>query len=82
MANSTHVITDMTTVITNGPSAATLSNCIAPSGAIMDYSGNTKLLKLKMQEISVLIGKIVAQTDPGSDATNLSLLQGVQNDFV
>lgn len=82
MAFSTQVITDLSTVITNGPTAATLSNCIAPSGAIMDYAGNCKILKLKMQEISVLIGKVVNQTDPGSDGTNLSLLQKIQNDFV
>lgn len=82
MAFSTAVITDMSSVITNGPSTATLSNSIAPSGAIMDYAGQCKLVKLKCQEISVLLGKIVAQTDPGSDATNLALLQKVQNDFV
>ena len=82
MAFSTQVITDTGTVITNGPTTATLSNCVAASGAIMDYVGNTKLLKLKMQEISVLIAKIVNQTDPGSDATNLALLQKVQNVFV
>lgn len=82
MANSTAVIADTKSVLTNGPSNATLSNCIAPSGAIMDYTGNVKLLVMKMQEISVLIAKVVNQTDPGSDATNLALLQKVQNDFV
>lgn len=82
MAFSTQVITDLKSVATNGPSAATQSNCIAASGAIMDYKGNVQLLILKSQEISVLIGKIVNQTDPGSDAVNLALLQKVQNDFV
>jgi hypothetical protein len=82
MANSTQVITDMKSVITNGPSNATLSNCIAPSGAIMDYAGNCKLLLYKMQEISVLIAKVYNQTDPGSDSTNQALLSKIQNDFV
>jgi hypothetical protein len=82
MANSTQVITDMQTVITNGPSVATTSNVTVASGAIMDYAGNCKLVKLKMQEISVLLAKIVAQTDSGSDGTNLSLLQNIKNDFV
>jgi hypothetical protein len=82
MANSTQVITDMKSVVTNGPSAATTSNCTVASGAIMDYPGNCKLVVLKAQEISVLLAKIVTQTDPGSDATNLTLLQKIQNDFV
>jgi len=82
MANSTQIITDLKSVQTNGPSTATLNNAIAPSGAIQDYNGNVKLLILKSQEISVLIAKVLAATDPGSDATNLSLIQKVSNDFV
>lgn len=82
MPNSTAVITDISTVITNGPSASTVSNCTVASGAIMDYAGMTKLVKLKMQEISVILGKLAAQTDSGSDNTNLVLINNIKNDFV
>ena len=81
MANSTQIITDLTTVISNGPNAATQALAITASGQIMDYSGNVQLLLLKAQEMKQLIAAVIADTD-ASDATNLGLLQGVQNDLV
>lgn len=105
MANSTAVITDLGTVITNGPSATTLANAINPAGVtatggagnfvsgtgvygsgtyfggIMDYLGCVKLCQLKAQEIAVLLARVLADTDFGSDGTNNALIAKVLNDF-
>ena len=80
MANSTHIITDLTTVITNGPNAATQALANTASGVLMDYSGNVNLLLLKAQEMAQLIAAVIGDTD-ASDAANLALLQGVQSDL-
>lgn len=82
MANSTQIITDLGTVITNGPSTSTSGAAISASGNIQDYLGNVKLLQLKAQEMAVLIAKVIAVTDPATDATNLGLLNNVKNDLV
>jgi hypothetical protein len=81
MTNSTQIITDLTSVITNGPNAATSALANVASGAIMDYAGNVNLLLLKAQEMQVLITAVIADTD-ASDTTNLNLLNGVKNDLV
>lgn len=80
MANSTHIITDITTVITNGPNAATQALANVASGQIMDYEGNCNLILLKAQEMQVLLTAIIGDTD-ASDATNLGLLNGILNDL-
>ncbi len=80
MPASTHVIADITTVITNGPNAATQALANVASGVIMDYNGNTNLLLLKMQEISILLAAIVGDTD-ASDGTNLTLLNNITLTF-
>jgi hypothetical protein len=85
-APSAHVISTMGTVITNGPSSVTLANAIAAAGAIMDYPGCCNLVKLKLQECYELLSAtgssavpkgIIYNTDPTTDSTNLTLLQGV-----
>lgn len=85
MANATTIITDLSSVITTGPNAATLAKAIAATaqsgGGIMDYQGNVNLLKLKAQEMSVLIGRVIANTD-STDSANLTLLQNIQSDLV
>ena len=81
MANSTQIITDLGTVITNGPNAATTAKAINQAGPIMDYQGNVQLALLKAQELQQLMALIITDTD-ATDATNLGLLQGVQNDLV
>jgi hypothetical protein len=105
MAFSTQVVTDLGTVITNGPSATTLANAINPAGitvtggsgnfisgsgnyasgtyfgGIMDYLGCVKLCQLKAQEIAVLLARVLADTDFGSDATNSALIAKCLNDF-
>lgn len=80
MPASTHVITDITSVITNGPNGATQALANAPSGYIMDYQGNCNLLLTKMQEVSILLAEIVADTD-STDATNLTLLNNIALTF-
>ena len=80
MANSTHMITDVTTVITNGPNTATQNLANVSSGQIMDYPGNVNLCLTKLQELNLLLAAIIGDTD-ASDATNLALLQGVFNNL-
>lgn len=79
MANSTAIITDLGTVITNGPSTSTTAAAISASGNIQDYPGNCRLLQLKAQEMAVLIAKVLAVTDQPTDATNYAKLVSVQN---
>jgi len=79
MANSSAIITDLGTVITNGPSASTTAAAISASGNIQDYPGNCKLLQLKAQEMAVLMARVVAVTDPGTDSANYAKLITVQN---
>lgn len=82
MANSTTIITDLGTVITNGPSASTSAAAISASGNIQDYQGNVKLLQLKAQEMAVLIKAVLAVTDVATDGTNRTLLLNIQSDLV
>ena len=74
---STSIIADMSTVSNNGPNATTQANAIAAAGRIMDYIGNNTILKAKFQETSVLLTAVKANTDAGSDATNLALINKV-----
>ena len=85
-APSAHVITTMGLVISLGPSSVTLGNAIAAAGAIQDYPGNCNLVKIKLTEAYELLSAtgtlaiprgIIFNTDSGTDATNLALLQGV-----
>jgi len=105
MANATTIITDLKSVLTNGPSATTKSNALTASGlsasggtgnftggttlyasgtyygGIMDYTGNVQLCLLKAQELSVLLAKVLVNTDQASDSTNQSLLVNILNDL-
>lgn len=105
MANSTTMIADLGTAITNGPSATTLTNANNPSGltatggagnmgggsgvygsgtysaGVMDYTGNLKLVQLKLQECAVLLAKVLVNTDNGTDGTNGGLIAKVLNNL-
>lgn len=104
MANSTQIITDLGTVITNGASATTLSNAVGPGGpagastnvttngtgkyasgtyfgGIIDYPGSLVLAQLKAQELAILLIRILADTDNGSDGTNNALIAKCLNDL-
>lgn len=83
--SSTNCRGDIVTVYTNGPNAATLAKASAAAGPIMDYIGNCHLVHLKLGECVELIGLsgipkgLVADTDSGTDSTNLALLTAVSN---
>lgn len=72
MGASTALITDMTSVITNGPNAASLAKAINPTGPIMDYQGNCRLSLLKLQEAERLLTLLISVTDSG-DASKTTL---------
>lgn len=73
---SAHVVTDMASIISNGPSVTTENNSIDPAGPIMDYPGNCFLVKLKLQEAAVLVTILVSVTAT-DDSTNKTLLQNI-----
>lgn len=85
---STTLLTDVGTVITNGPSATTLANANAAGGAIMDYVGMVKLVLLKLQEAHELLSAgsggnqtalgLIYLTDNGTDGTNKTLLSNIE----
>lgn len=75
--SSQQLITDMTTVSTNGPSTVTAANAIAAAGPIEDYVGNVKQCILKFQEVKTLATLLINNTDPTSDSANLALLVGI-----
>lgn len=76
-APSTTLLTDMATVITNGPSAASLALAIAPAGPIMDYAGMCHMIRRKLQEAKLLFNAIDPVTD-ASDATNKALVASLK----
>jgi hypothetical protein len=73
---STAMLTDIGTVITNGPSPLTKAAAIAPAGPINDYVGNCVGLKLRLQEASNLLNIVKLGID-ATDATVLGLVNGV-----
>jgi hypothetical protein len=75
MAASQHVITDMNTVITAGPSANTVTASEVPGGRIMDYLGMLHSTRLMMKETLNKLTMIVAATDAADG--NLATLQNI-----
>lgn len=63
MPASTTLITDLETVITAGPTAATQAKAIDPAGPIMDYPGNCNLALTKLEETKALLKQVVTDTD-------------------
>ncbi len=59
------IITNINTVITNGPTVLTTAKANAAAGKIMDYAGNCKLIQTKLNECKNLITDIIADTDAG-----------------
>jgi hypothetical protein len=82
MANSTAMITDMTSVATNGPSSTTTANAIAPAGPIEDYPGMVQNVITDLSDLKTKMSLLITNTDSGSDSTNLALLQKVFNNLV
>ncbi len=80
MPKSTAMITDMTSVITNGPAAVTTANAIAAAGPIMDYVGVCKLALLKMNEAEIALAVMKTDTDAGDgNLTQVNALLGLLN---
>lgn len=75
MAASIHIITDMNTVITAGPSALTSTAALVPAGRIMDYVGMLHSTRLQMKELLNKLTTIVAATDAADG--NLATLQNI-----
>jgi hypothetical protein len=50
-------------------------------GGEMDYLGMVQLAILKAQELSVLVSKILVNTDASTDSTNQALLVDILNDL-
>lgn len=73
------IITNINTVISNGPTAATTVKANAAAGKIMDYPGNCKLVLLKLQECKNLVTDLVADTD-ASDPS-LTTLNSILSDL-
>lgn len=65
MSASTALITDLTTVITTGPSATSEANAVAAAGPLMDLKGNLKLALLKLQEADKLLEEVDTNIDSG-----------------
>lgn len=80
MPKSTALLTDLGTVITNGPSATTQANAIAAAGPIQDYIGMCYLLKGKFQEAAVLLTQVKGVIDSGDTIlTQVNALLAVIN---
>jgi len=73
------IITQINTVISNGPTAATTTKANAAAGKIMDYPGNCKLVLLKLQECKNLVTDIVADTDAADPS--LTTLNAILTDL-
>lgn len=74
---STTLITNVTTVLSNGPSSVTKANAIAQAGPILGYPDLTQSALLALQEANVKITALLAATDASSDAANYTLLSNV-----
>lgn len=77
MSASTTIITDLTSAITTGPSATSLTNAVTAANKMQDLKGNYDLLLTKAKELKFLIGEVIAVLDAG-DGTKTTL-QNVQS---
>jgi len=73
---TTTATTDMGTVITNGPGTLTAAAVLAAAGPIMDYIGRCKILKLKFQELFIMLTLLHDMTD-STDSTNHNLIRDI-----
>jgi len=91
VSNSTQILTDITSVQTNGNSTTSLANAVAAAGPTMDLPGMIASVKLNFQEAaeklayilggSMVQGSLTAPTGgvitTTSDSTNYNLLTGI-----
>jgi hypothetical protein len=76
MSVSTKLITDMASVISAGPNAATIAKAIAAAGPINGYVSNSKAAYLKLQEAEVMAKNLYDVTD-AADTANKANLSGI-----
>lgn len=74
MAASVQLITDLTTVETNGLSGTTNANALNPNGPIQDVIGNIKIAKIHLQEANNILTLVQKSMDTGTDGTNKTLI--------
>jgi hypothetical protein len=74
------MITDLTTVATNGPGANTIAKAIAPAGPIIDYPGMVQNAITTLSDLKQKVAALILVTD-AADAANLTLLQNIQNNL-
>ena len=72
---STSCITDLKSVLTTGPTAATKLKAIDAGGPIMDWQGMVQSALLNLEEANRKLTDVISVTD-GSDGTKTTL-QGV-----
>lgn len=63
MAASTALITDMTTVSTTGPTAATLAKCQAAAGPIQDWKAQVQSMIIDLSDLKNRINVVISGTD-------------------
>jgi len=80
-SNSTQLITDLNSVASNGSTATTKANAIAAAGPIVDYPGTVESCAVDLSNLKQRIAVLISVTDAG-DATNLALLQGINQVLV
>jgi hypothetical protein len=78
MSASTNLSGDVTTVISNGPNAATKTKNANPNGPIIDYTGVLNSMFLDLEYLKVLSGTILAATD-STDSSNVTALTAVNH---
>lgn len=74
---STTMRTDMTTVITAGPSVLSQTAANAAAGPIQDYVGNSRLVRRKLEEAFVLLTALKVNTNGSDDSSNLTLINNL-----
>lgn len=65
MTTSTAILTDLNSVISTGPSAASTAAAIAAAGPIGDLLGNLELARTKAKEYKAFLTQIIASLDSG-----------------
>jgi len=80
MAASTHIVTDLTTLATTTPTAASETKSTSGSGDHQDLQGNANLCLTKAEEIKTLLSTMATATD--SADPNLTLINNLLAAFV
>ena len=64
MANSTTLISDLTTIQTTGFSAATSTAAAQPQGVIQDLTGNIQISVVALRDTKVRLQEVLKDVDP------------------